>query len=252
MTRLSVVIITLDEAQDLPRCLDSVAWADEIVVVDSGSTDGTRELCRERAGVRLVEQPFLGFGPQKRFAVARASHDWVLSLDADEVVTPELADEIRRLLAGDTGGLAGASLPRRMVFLGRVFRHGRDSRQRVLRLFDRRRGNFTDAPVHERVEADGEVAGLDGVLLHYSYRDLTDYFEKFNRYTSLTAERMRERGRRAGVVGIVLRPAWAFLHYYLWRGNWRNGFAGFVYALLSSHYKTVKYLKLYELQKTGR
>jgi glycosyltransferase involved in cell wall biosynthesis len=248
LNRLSVVVITLDEARDLPRCLESVAWADEIVVVDSGSTDGTLELCRDWPKVRLVEQPFLGFGPQKRFAVAQASHDWVLSLDADEVVTAELAAALREFLAGDPAGLAGATLTRRMVFLGRVFRHGRDSRQRLLRLFDRRRGNFTGAPVHERVEVDGPTAALAGTLLHYSYRDLSDYFEKFNRYTSLTAMRMHENGRKVGVGGIIVRPPWAFLNYYLVRGNWLNGLPGFVYALLSAFYKTVKYIKLYERQ----
>jgi glycosyltransferase involved in cell wall biosynthesis len=249
LNRLSIVIITLDEAHDLPRCLDSVAWADEIVVVDSGSTDGTQALCHERPGVRLIEQTFLGFGPQKRFAVAQASHDWVLNLDADEAVTPELADEIRSFLAGDLAGVAGATLSRRMVFLGRVFRHGRDSRHRVLRLFDRRRGNFDEAPVHERVEVNGATKPLGGILLHYSYRDLSDYFDKFNRYTSLTAARMHARGRKVGAAELVLRPPWAFVHYYLFRGNWLNGLPGFVYSLLSSLYKTVKYLKLYELRR---
>ena len=249
MNRLSVVIITLNEAEDLPRCLASVEWADEIVVVDSGSTDGTLELCRAHPKVRLFEQAFLGSGRQKRHAVACASHDWVLGLDADEVVTPELAKELGALLAGDLSALAGATLTRRMVFLGRVFRHGHDSRQRILRLFDRRRGNFTEDDVHEKVVLEGPQTRLTGELLHYSYRDLADYFEKFNRYTSLMAEKMNARGRRVGVAGIVLRPPWAFVQYYLLRGNWLNGLAGFVYALLSALYKTVKYVKLYELQR---
>lgn len=251
MNRLSVVIITLNEAHDLPRCVASVSWADEIVVVDSGSTDGTIEFCRAAPGVRLVTQPFLGYGPQKRFAVAEARHDWILSLDADEAVSPELGAGIRSFMAGDTTGSAGASLARRMVFFGRIFHHGRDSRQRILRLFDRRRGNFDDAQVHEKVAVDGPVTELAGELLHYSYRDLEDYFEKFNRYTSLMARKMHEQGKRASVPVICLRPLWSFFQYYLIRGNWRNGFAGFVYALLSSLYKTVKYLKLYELQRHG-
>ena len=250
MNRLSVVIITLDEADDLPRCLRSVEWADEIVVVDSGSTDGTLDLCREHPKVRLVEQAFLGFGPQKRFAVGQASHDWILSLDADEVVTPALADEIRSFLAADTASLAGATLTRRMVFLGRAFRHGHDARQRILRLFDRRQGEFTEDAVHEKVVVRGATRALSGDLLHYSYRDLADYFDKFNRYTTLMAEKMDAQGRRVGVPGIVLRPPWAFFQYYVLRGNWLNGLPGFVYALLSALYKTVKYIKLYERQNT--
>jgi glycosyltransferase involved in cell wall biosynthesis len=250
LNRLSVVIITLDEADDLPRCLRSVEWADEIVVVDSGSTDGTLELCRDHPKVRLVEQAFLGYGPQKRFAVAQAGHDWILSLDADEVVTPALAGEIQSFLAADTAPLAGATLSRRMVFLGRAFRHGRDARQRILRLFDRRQGEFTDDAVHEKVVVRGTTRELAGDLLHYSYRDLSDYFDKFNRYTTLMAEKMDAQGRRVGVPGIVLRPPWAFFQYYILRGNWLNGLPGFVYALLSALYKTVKYIKLYERQNT--
>lgn len=250
MHRLSVVIITLNEADDLPRCLRAVEWADEIVVVDSGSTDGTLELCRDHPQVRLVEQAFLGYGPQKRFAVARASHDWILSLDADEVVTPALAGEIQSFLGTDATPPAGATLTRRMVFLGRAFRHGRDARQRILRLFDRRQGEFTDDAVHEKVVVRGPTRALSGDLLHYSYRDLADYFDKFNRYTTLMAEKMDGQGRRVGVPGIVLRPPWAFFQYYILRGNWRNGLPGFVYALLSALYKTVKYIKLYERQNT--
>ena len=250
MQTVSAVLVGLNIEHGIDRYLDSVAWCDEIVVVDSGSTDGTLALCRDHPKVRLVEQAFLGYGPQKRFAVAQASHDWILSLDADEVVTPALAGEIQSLLAADAAPLAGATLTRRMVFLGRVFGHGRDARQRILRLFDRRQGAFTDDAVHEKVVVRGPTRELNGDLLHYSYRDLADYFDKFNRYTTLMAEKMNRQGRRVGVPGIVLRPPWAFFQYYFLRGNWLNGLPGFVYALLSAHYKTVKYVKLYELQNT--
>lgn len=248
MTPLSVVLIIRNEADNLPRCLASVAWADEIVVVDSHSTDGTREICERHGKVRFLEQEFLGYGPQKRFAVAQASHDWILNIDADEVLDDEMQASIRRLMGGDVGSSAGFYLTRTLAFMGRVFTRGRESRDRVLRLFDRRRGNFTEAAVHERVMLDGPTGDVSGRLIHYSYRDLTDYFGKFNAYTSLMANQMWEQGTRASIPGIVLRPVVVFLQYYLLRGNVLNGFPGFVYSLLSAHYKTVKYLKLYELQ----
>ncbi|MGI9265096.1 MAG: glycosyltransferase family 2 protein [Gammaproteobacteria bacterium] len=247
MNNLSVVIIALNEADNLAPLMDALSWADEVLVIDSGSTDGTQNLCAGYPNCRIIEQPFLGYGPQKRFGVERARHDWILSIDADEVPDTLMQGAIRTLLRDGFGDNAGFHLSRRLSFLGREFRHGKESGQRILRLFDRRKGNYTPAVVHEKVEVEGAVGELDGRLIHNSYRDLGDYFSKFNRYTSLMAKQMYDRGGRAHRIGIVLRPPWVFLQYYLLRGNFLNGFAGFVYALLTAHYKTVKYLKLYEL-----
>jgi glycosyltransferase involved in cell wall biosynthesis len=251
VNRISAVVITLNEEHSLSGALDSVAWCDEIVVLDSGSVDGTVEIARSYPNCRVLHQPFLGYGPQKRKAVEAASNDWILSLDADEVLDELLQQSLRAWRESGSPGEAGYYLLRRLCFMGRHFRHGRESRDRVLRLFDRRRGNFNEANIHERVELDGPTGVLSGRLLHYSYRDLDEYFEKFNRYTSVMARQMRQRGRRSSIPSLVLRQPVSFLNYYLVRGNWMNGFPGFVWSLLAATYRTVKYLKLYELQTTA-
>jgi glycosyltransferase involved in cell wall biosynthesis len=243
MAPYSVVIITKNEARDLPRCLDSLSGSDDVVVVDSGSTDETEAVSRARAHVRFLHRDFDGYGPQKRWAVAQARHDWVLSLDADEALTGELEAEISRLAADDFAGVAGYEIPRSLVFMGRRFRHGRESAHHVLRLFDRRRGNFDSAPVHERVVVEGPVRRLKGRLLHYSYRDLDEYFEKFNAYTRLAAAKMRADGRVPGAAAVVVKLKFTFLQSYFLHGNWRNGFPGFVWAWLGATYHAVKYLK---------
>ena len=246
MAPYSVVIITKNEARDLPRCLDSLSGSDDVLVVDSGSTDATEAVSRARAHVRFLHRDFDGYGPQKRWAVAQARHDWVLSVDADEALTGELDAEISRLAADDFAGAAGYEIPRSLVFMGRRFRHGRESAHHVLRLFDRRRGNFDAAPVHEKVVVEGPVRRLEGSLLHYSYRDLDEYFEKFNAYTRLAAAKMRAGGRVPGAAAVVVKLKFTFLQSYFLHGNWRNGFPGFVWAWLGATYHAVKYLKARE------
>lgn len=247
MKRLSAVLITLNEEHSLPRALDSVAWCDEIVVVDSGSTDRTVEISRSYPNCRVIDQPFLGYGPQKRRAVEAASNDWILSIDADEVLDAELQRSVQQWRESGTPEYAGYELLRRVCFMGREFRHGRESRARVLRLFDRRRGSFNTACIHERVELDGPTGRLSGRLLHHTYRDLDEYFEKFNRYTSIMAREMQGRSRPPAAVSLALRPVLTFLQFYLVHGNWMNGFPGFAWSYLAANYRTVKYLKLYEL-----
>lgn len=247
VTPVSAVIITYNEERDLPRTLASLDWVDEILLVDSGSTDGTLEIAAATPRCRFMHREFDGYGPQKRYAVGQARHDWILSVDADEVVTPELAGSIRSLLAPGEPALAGYEVARRLRFLGREFRHGREANAAVLRLFDRRRGQVTDVPVHERVDIEGEAGRLEGHLIHYSYRDLHDYFDKFNAYTSAFARDRYARGKRARPLDIVLRLPVSFLTYYLVHRNFLNGFPGLVWSLLSAYYRSVRYLKLYEL-----
>jgi glycosyltransferase involved in cell wall biosynthesis len=245
--RLSAVVITLDEESSLARTLDSVAWCDEIVVMDSGSTDRTVEIAQSYPNCRVITQPFLGYGPQKCKAVAAASHDWILSIDADEVLDERLQASLQEWRRSGTDEPAGYYVRRQLHFMGRQFAHGNESRNKVLRLFDRRRGSFDDAPIHERVGIPGPAGSLQGRMIHYTYRDLGEYFAKFNRYTTLMASQLRDRGRRASMAGIVLRMPATFFVYYFLRGNWMNGFPGFVWSLLAANYRTVKYLKLYEL-----
>ncbi len=252
MIRLSVVIITFNEEASLPRALDSVSWCEDVVVVDSGSTDRTVEIASARPNCRVIQQAFLGYGRQKRVAVAAAANDWVLSIDADEVMDERLQAAVKAWRRDGPDDNAAYVLTRRLHFMGRDFRHGKESRDRITRLFDRRRANFDESPVHERVVTVGPVGALEGRLVHYSYRDLEEYFDKFNRYTSLMAGKMAGEGRSVSRTGLVLRTPIVFLQYYFLRGNFMNGFAGFVWSLLAAHYKTVKYLKLYELQGSDR
>jgi glycosyltransferase involved in cell wall biosynthesis len=250
--RVSAVIITLNEEDCLPRALESVAWCDEILVMDSGSTDRTIEIARTFPNCRVMSQEFLGYGPQKRRAVAAASYDWILSIDADEALDERLQAAIRHWQQSGTSDPAGYYVQRQVCFMGKRFAHGRESRDRVLRLFDRRRGGFDDARIHERVAITGAPGALEGRLLHFSYSGLDEYFDKFNRYTTLMAQKLHEEGRQASRLGIVLRLPLSFLVYYFVRGNWMNGFPGFVWSLLAANYRTVKYLKLYELSLVGK
>lgn len=248
MNRLSVAIITLNEEASLPRTLDSVAWCDDVVVVDSGSRDRTVEIASARPNCRVIRQDFLGYGRQKRVAVEAAANDWVLSIDADEVLDARLQATLQEWSRQPPGDRTAYWLTRQLNFMGRTFRHGKESRDRIIRLFDRTRANFNEAPVHERVVTDGPTGRLDGRLIHYSYRDLDEYFDKFNRYTSLMAREKFDQGRSVSRAGLIARTPVVFLQYYLLRGNLLNGFPGFVWSLLAAHYKTVKYLKLYELR----
>ncbi len=243
---VSAVLITLNGARCLAPVLAALAWCAEIVVVDSGSTDGTIALAQAH-GARVLHRPFDGYGPQKRFAVAQAQHDWVLVIDADEELTPALATEIQERLAADGGRYTGYQLPRTLLFLGRVMR-GAEYGMRHLRLFDRRHGTYNLASVHEKVDLSGPVAPLRHHMLHDSYAGLSDYLAKFNSYTSLGAAELHQRGRRASVLRIVGRFPVAFVQQYLLKGNFRNGYPGFMWALLSALYPVVKYAKLRELQ----
>jgi glycosyltransferase involved in cell wall biosynthesis len=252
LSKLSVVIIVFNEEKNLRRTLDAISWADEIVVVDSGSTDDSKLICSHYPNCRVIRQPFLGYGPQKRFAVESADYDWILSIDADEVPDREMQEAIKGLMLDGTGDRAGYYLSRRLAFMGREFRYGKESGNRILRLFDRRKANYTAAAVHEKVEATGPTGDVSGTLTHYSYSDLADYFRKFNEYTSLMATQMYDRGEQTSTMAIAMRPPWVFFQYYFLRLNCLNGFAGFVYSLLSAHYKTVKYLKLYEMRSNDK
>jgi glycosyltransferase involved in cell wall biosynthesis len=250
MPKISAVLITLNEEKNIQRTLDSLRWCDEIVVVDSFSTDQTATLCR-RAGCRVFQQPFNGFGNQKQFAVDHARHDWILSIDADEVLTPGLTQEIKELLSGAAMPHAGYTIPRTLVFLGTVMRYGPEHRRPILRLFDRRRGRFSKAAVHEGIELRGTVGALQHEMLHYSYESVSTYFVKFNRYTTLAAQQLHEQGRTASLMSVVLRPPLEFLLLYVVRGFWLNGYPGLVWSLLSAMYPSVKYMKLRELSRAG-
>lgn len=246
---LSVVVITKNEEANLGRCLESVKWADEIIVADSHSTDRTLEIARNFSA-RICTVDWHGYGPAKRAGVALATQEWVLSLDADESVTPELADEIRRIIS-TPGGPHGYAITRRTNFLGRWIYHCGWYPDPVLRLFRRTHGNVTDSVVHERVEIDGPPGRLNGELLHYSYPTLELYLAKSNVYTTLGAQAAFRRGRRTRWFDLVLRPPVSFIAHYFLRQGFRDGGEGLIISVLSAVAVFVKYIKLRQLERNG-
>lgn len=249
--RLSVAIIAGDAARQIEPCLASVAWADEIVVSDSGSRDGTPEICRAQ-GARVFSDDWLGFGPQKNRCVERAAGPWVLSLDTDERVTPGLRAEIEKLLADGTDKDAFA-VPRQNYFLGRWVRHGGWSPDYCLRLFRKGRARFSDRLVHESLEVpSGRIGRLDGGLEHFTYGSISDYLERMDRYSALGAAQLRGEGRRARFLDLVLRPPLTFARMLILRHGWRDGTLGVVLAGLYACSTLVKYARLWELGREER
>jgi len=242
--KISVAIITLEAAADLDRCLGSVAFADEIVVLDQGSTDATAEVCA-RHGAVLHQTSWLGFGPTKQKAADLCRNRWVLSIDSDEQVTPELRAAIEAL--PDQPAEAAFMLNRLSRFLGKWIRHCGWHPEYVTRLFDRERARFDGKPVHESVAAAGPVARLDGLLLHYTYETMEQYIDKLNRYTTLAAREMHDQGRSASLAMAVLRAKGAFWRMWLLKGGVLDGWPGTVLCLASGFYVLSKYTKLWRM-----
>jgi glycosyltransferase involved in cell wall biosynthesis len=243
---LSVVLITHNAAAQLAECLASVAFADEVVVVDSGSNDGTIELAA-RYGARVVAKDWLGFGRQKQFAVEQAAHDWVLCLDADERVSPELAASLVRALQEPAARVYRMARCNR--FLGRWLRHGEGYPDWSPRLFDRRHARWSDDGVHEKVLYAVSPGTLEGDLLHESGEDLGRYLEKQNRYTALAAQELHRRGQRAGLAELALSPLLRFFKFYLLRLGFLDGLPGLVHISIGCMNSFMKYAKLIELQR---
>jgi glycosyltransferase involved in cell wall biosynthesis len=244
---VSVTIITLDEADHIADAIDSAAWADEIVVVDSGSRDGTADIARTK-GVRVETRTWPGYSEQKNFAAGIARNDWILSLDADERITPALADEIRTLLRAEPPR-RGYRMPRVTFHLGRWVRTTDFYPDYQTRLYDRRGARWRGKYVHESVAVDGPVGQLTQELLHYSYRDLRDHLDRINHYTSLAAKQMHEDGRHAGALDLLLHPPAAFVRNYFLRRGFLDGGVGLTLSLVNSYSVLLKFAKLLELQR---
>jgi glycosyltransferase involved in cell wall biosynthesis len=249
-TSVSVAVITLNEEDRLAACLASVAWAGEIVVVDSGSTDRTVEVAR-RFTDRVLVRSFAGYGAQKNVAAEACRGDWVLSLDADERVPVALGEEIRAVAAADPRE-AGFLVARRNLFLGRWMRHGGLYPDYQLRLFRRGRARFREVAVHESARVEGPVGRLREAILHDSYRGLADFVARHNRYSDLAAGELAAAGRGGGLADLVLRPSWRFLAMYLLRGGFLDGWRGLVLAGLYAHYVFLRAAKVRERALTRR
>jgi glycosyltransferase involved in cell wall biosynthesis len=245
---LSVCIITYNEAHNLPRCLASVAFADEIIVVDSLSTDNTVAIAQQ-AGCRVVQQPFLGHVAQKNLALQQASYAWVLCLDADEWLLPGAEAIIRAALATTPPEVAGYTLKRHTFYLGAWVNHSGWWPQHKLRLFDRQRGHWRGRDPHDSVRVTGRVQGLEVEMGHWSYRDITHHLSKVNAYTTTMATGLHASGaRRVGWVTLLGRPAVRFWRMFVLRGGWREGIRGFIIATIGAFYVFAKYAKLWEAQ----
>lgn len=241
---ISCVIITKNEEDRLARTLESALWCDDIVVVDSGSTDKTLEIAKQY-GARTFFREFDGYGMQKRYASGLAKNDWVMNIDADEVIPEDLKQEILSLdLANSKYVAYGFALEN--IFLGKKLKFFGHPDIHI-RIYNQRYANFDSALVHEKVQTDGRVLNLKGHVDHYSYRDVANYFEKFNRYTSFAAKELFKRNKKTSWPNIIARWLMSWFRFYIIKGGFINGYQGFVWSFFSGFYTAVKYIKLKEL-----
>jgi glycosyltransferase involved in cell wall biosynthesis len=247
---LSVTIITFNEAAHIAAAVASVAWADEVIVIDSGSTDGTVDIARQLAA-RVEVRAWPGYAAQKNYAASVARHDWILSLDADERVGATLADALAAWRSRDPAA-RGYRMARTSWYLGAWIRTTDWYPDYQLRLYDRRAGGWQPARVHESVRVEGDPALLAGEIEHYPYADVSDHLQRIDRYTTLAALDLRERGRHAAAVDLLLHPVAAFLRNYLLRRGVLQGRVGLAVSLLNSYYVLLKHVKLLELERAAR
>jgi len=249
MPSLSVIIITKNEAANIRACLESVAWADEIVVVDSGSADNTVNICKAMGARVYVHPDWLGFGPQKNRALSYATKEWVFSIDADERVTPELHAEL--IQAMNEEHAQGFYLPRLSQFCGRFIRHSGWYPDYVLRLFKRDAGRFSDNLVHESVLLTGRTAKLKSPLSHYSYLTIDDVERKVEHYSTAAAQQMFQSGKQSNWPDAALRAGWAFVRTYVLRLGVLDGSAGLNIARMNARTTYLKYRKLEVLRSAA-
>jgi glycosyltransferase involved in cell wall biosynthesis len=248
MSTISACIITKNEQNDIRDCLESVTWTDEIIVVDDGSTDKTVEIVRQFTD-KIYRQAWLGYGRQKQFAVDKASGDWILSIDADERVTPELAEEISERVKGQGSGVKGYYIPFRFYFLNHMMRFGGCGGEKHLRLFRKDKGKFTEEAIHEGIKVEGTIGKLKNHILHFSYQDKEEYFKKLDIYTTLDAAKKFQAGKTTGWMHTSILPVWEFLAKFIFKLGFLDGIYGFYWALYSAQYVYAKYAKLKRLNK---
>ena len=244
---VSAIVVCFNEEDNIGGCLESLRWCDEIVVVDSFSTDRTVEICR-RYTDRILQRPWAGYRDQKAFAHSQATKDWVLLVDSDERVTPELRDEIREALSQRSPTCAGFLVARLVFYLGRWWRRGGWYPDYDIRLFRRDRATWGGSDPHEKIFVDGPVHRLQHPLHHFSYRDIEDHIERINRFTTISSCEIRKTNQRWYLRDALLRPALRFFYSYLWKRGFMEGFPGFYVAVTAAIYVFLKYAKLWELE----
>lgn len=244
--KISVFIITYNEEVIIAKCLDKLSWADEIIVVDSGSTDSTVVIC-EQFGAKVIYNKFENFGKQKQFALLQTRNRWVLSLDADEVLSDDLIDEIKKTVF--TKQFSGYTIPRTHVFLDKTFKYGSENKKPILRLFDKKKGCFEENKVHERIVVDGEIGSLKNEMLHYTVFEISIAVRKMVNYAILSGEFLYESGKKTGMLKPIIKFPYDFFRVYLIQFNFLNGYQGFVWSVFCAFGSFLKYAKLLELQK---
>ncbi len=248
MIFLSVIVIVKNEALEIRRCLESLRFADELIILDSGSVDDTVAICREYTDqVFITDWP--GFGPQKNRALQKAEGEWVLSIDADEWVDDALREEILSVIQKKE--YAGFYLPRKTLYLGRIVHHGDVGRDQVLRLFLRTKGHFTEDTVHEKICVEGKVGTLKNALMHNSYPSIEEILERMNWYTSLSAKARDQQGKSSSFLKAVLGGFWAFFKSYFLRAGFLDGQIGFIVAVTSAESSYYRHLKLLYLRDSA-
>lgn len=244
---LSLVVITRDEEAHIERCLQSVPFAQEIIVLDSESSDRTCEIAKAQ-GAKVVQQKFLGFGPQKRRAVELASHDWVLSLDADEALSADAQTAIKELFKSGAPPKPAFQMSRLSFHMGRWIRHGGWYPDWQTRLFDRRCANWNDKRLHEKVEVQGEVGRIAAPIHHWVFLDLKDQIQTNNRYSTLGAEELLRAGKRFHLLNLLIKPISKFLETYIWKRGFLDGVPGLVIAVGAAYSMFLRHAKLWELE----
>jgi glycosyltransferase involved in cell wall biosynthesis len=247
MSKISAIVITYNEEKNIRRCLESLSWADEIVLVDSYSEDNTKNIAKQFTD-RIFDVKWEGFGRKKEFARNKASLEWVLCVDADEVVTSELKDEIKKTLQAQPF-YDGFYIPRKSNFLGKWIKHSGWYPDYGLRLFKRHKAKFDVSLVHEKLEVEGKIGYLKNHLLHYTDPDINHYLSKLNHYTSLSAEELYKKGKKATMGDLLFRPPTVFFKMFIWKMGFLDGVYGLILAFFSSFHVFTKYAKLWHLQK---
>jgi len=245
--KITATVITRNEEHNIADALESLSWADEIIVVDSQSTDRTVEIAR-RFTDRVFVRPWPGYSAQKNFAAEQASNDWIFSLDADERVSPELTKRILDLKSHVEPEPAGFEMPRRTFYLGRWIKHSGWWPDHKVRLYDRRHARWRGDFVHEALDVKGLVKTLDGKLLHYTVRDASEHHLRMDRYTTLAAEELFTRGKRASIGSLLVSPMVVFLRSYVFKLGFLDGIPGLAIARFAAHYEFLKNLKLWEMR----
>ena len=246
MSKVSACIVTYNEESNIQRCLEGLEWADEIIVVDAQSGDRTVQLCQKYTD-NVFSHTWLGHVRQKNLALSKASGDWILCLDADERVTPELAEEMK--LSVLTSDCNGYYIPRKTYYLGRWINHSNWYPDYKLRLIRRGKGEWKGIDPHDRLEVTGKTGYLKGDILHYSYENISHHLKKINSYTSIMASESKRRGKKFSYLDLFLRPPLKFIKMYVIKGGFMDGFPGFIIAVLGSYYVFLKYAKWWELEK---